>query len=169
MKTETKIHYAMISMGLAVALMLCGVTLVLAQNATNSTTTNIQQAVEQSSLATITAYASLGLVILSIIGGVLKMLHIEGKAGQAITIGTDAFHAIYDDRAKYARIAGIGAAIAPEETQRFIQERVLPIMAEGTRRAQELEPKLQELDDLANRKGKEVQAINFGRKFDSTK
>jgi hypothetical protein len=160
---DKKPFYTLIMLGFIASWSLMGVGIVFAQNVTNATT--VREAVEQSASAAIASYVGIAISILTAVGLVLRLLGVEGKAAQAITIGVDGLRAVYDDRAKYAKFAGMGVGLSPEETQAFIRDKIIPVMMEGARRADEIKPKIDELTEFASQKGKAVHGINYNKKF----
>lgn len=174
-RNETrKIFYIMVFVGLGISTTLGSISIMhilYAQNSSNLNGTavvSVRKAVEEASLATITAWASLIVTILTAVGIVFKMFKVDGKAAQALTVGVDAFNGLYDNRAKYSKLIGLGASMTPEEAQKFLVEKVVPMMNQGAKSAAELEPKIRELNEMAAKQGKAVPSINYGKKLGET-
>jgi hypothetical protein len=142
--------------------------LVSAQNITdnNSTVPVTRQVVQQVAENSIVAWTGILTIILGFATLAVKVFHLDEKTyGKGITMATDVLHGIYDDRKTWGQLAGVSYDISPEEAQKFVRERVIPVAVEMNKKANELQPKLEEYREIAGKFGYPLESVNYGKKF----
>ena len=141
--------------GFSLGIGLPAISIVFAQNGTNSTTESTQFAAINTNF--ITAIAGLVVAIATAAGAFAKLFHVEGKVGTAITMAADTAKATLDNRVLIAESAKTMYEMLPEASQKIVN-RPLVKEQELTKRVNEYIPKVEKAGEIADKWGKVVDA-----------